>query len=485
MESTNRSAKAFRFGLFAGNLNTFTPPCFKIYMGCGSLCSGSPSVLGFGISEVTPYVSALALDVLGAAAAANLDAFRAAGAGAPLVTGTHSYAFGLRDAWNQVTGKGRDSYLYLDSGWTALGLINACHGGLVRERFAEHDVAKHGYNALAQANPPCTRTPCTALSDVRIDGQSPADTDLVVHSPVKIEWAPSACDAVVQVYRDGALVFPATSNSVSHSGIEPTGLTPRAAPYEIKIWIPTASSPAIDQWVRVAETFDDLETDSSAWAACAEDPISPCNGSTPNCCVPNASACGLSSTWSEPDSVSAALALSRIGSSNCHYFLNRAATEAQGFQLGLRFRFDHDQACTSDAGTPLIQAFETTISRWTGAKRYEFAAQVMNVSDGTTQAPALRIWTGQAWAAVSLSGSACAAPYRWHELMLKGRIDGDNVRYERLTLDCLDAAVDGMTFASVSDTTPAKLAVGAQLDSNSAGSAYTVFVDKVGYELRD
>jgi hypothetical protein len=27
MESTNRSAKAFRFGLFAGNLNTFTPWC--------------------------------------------------------------------------------------------------------------------------------------------------------------------------------------------------------------------------------------------------------------------------------------------------------------------------------------------------------------------------------------------------------------------------------------------------------------------------
>jgi len=30
MDSTNRSAKAFRFGLSAGNLNTLTPPRFKI-----------------------------------------------------------------------------------------------------------------------------------------------------------------------------------------------------------------------------------------------------------------------------------------------------------------------------------------------------------------------------------------------------------------------------------------------------------------------
>lgn len=460
------------------------------YMGCGSLCAGGPSVPGFGVSEVTPYVSAMGLDLLGTTAAANLDAFQAAGAGAPLVTGTQSHQFGLRDAWNQSTGTGRDSYLFLDAGWTALGLVNACYGGLVRQLFSQHDVAQYGYNALSQGAPPCTHTPCSSLGHVRIDGQTPttppATTALVVHSPVKVEWTPSACDAVVQVYRDEQLVFPASPNDVSHSGVELGSPTPRSAPYEIKIWLPGAFVPAVDQWVRVAETFDDLETYSTAWDACAEDPAFPCDGSNPNCCLANTSACGLASNWREPDSVSAALALSRSGGSNCHFYLNRAATEAMGFQLTARFRFDHEQICTPDAGAPSIQAIEATISQWTGLKRFEFAAQVMNVTDGVTPAPALRIWNGHSWVVAPLaSGSACTASDQWHEIVLKGSIDGDNVRYERLSLDCLEVTVDETTtFPSVQDATPAKLAVGVQLDANATGSPYTVFLDKVGYELR-
>ena len=50
---------------------------------------------------------------------------------------------------------GRDAYLYLDTGWSVLGLINACHGGLVRNRFGAHPVAVNGYRKLKDAGALC------------------------------------------------------------------------------------------------------------------------------------------------------------------------------------------------------------------------------------------------------------------------------------------------------------------------------------------
>ncbi len=107
----------------------------------------------FTRSKVTPYISAMGLD-LTPGAAANLLAFHAAGADAPLVTGTTSHRFGPRDSWNQTTGSARDSaYLYLDAGWSVLGMLNYCSSGLTRWRFSGHPVAQRGY-ALLKSRPP-------------------------------------------------------------------------------------------------------------------------------------------------------------------------------------------------------------------------------------------------------------------------------------------------------------------------------------------
>ncbi|MCD4749646.1 MAG: hypothetical protein K8R59_09755 [Thermoanaerobaculales bacterium] len=109
---------------------------------------------------VTPYISGMGLSLtrngIDASCAENLFAFEQQGAGAPLDTGTVFHDFGLLDAWNHLTMSGRnDNFLYLDTGWLVLGAINACHGDLVRQRFAAHPVATNGYALLASLRIPC------------------------------------------------------------------------------------------------------------------------------------------------------------------------------------------------------------------------------------------------------------------------------------------------------------------------------------------
>lgn len=121
---------------------------------------------GFIPEQATPYVCAMGLDLRpgrhrqamrgGRSCAMNLRAFHRLGASAPLATGVLSHDFGLRDGWNQTGGGIReDNYLYLDTGWTTLGLLNACRYDLVRHRFAAHPVARTGYRELAKLRRPC------------------------------------------------------------------------------------------------------------------------------------------------------------------------------------------------------------------------------------------------------------------------------------------------------------------------------------------
>jgi hypothetical protein len=106
--------------------------------------------------RVTPYIWAMGLDLRREQASAFLQKFHQMGVDRPLDTGTLRQSFGLRDAWDQDTGTGRDSYLYLDTGWSVLGMLNACRGGLVRNRFGAHPVAVNGYRVLQKAGPLCT-----------------------------------------------------------------------------------------------------------------------------------------------------------------------------------------------------------------------------------------------------------------------------------------------------------------------------------------
>lgn len=129
----------------------------------GWTSASDPSACAYNTCEdfvpekVTPYIWAMGLDLRRRQAASFLQKFHQAGVDQPLDTGSLRQSFGLRDAWDQDTGTGRDAYLYLDTGWTVLGLINACHGSLVRNRFGAHPVAVNGYRALQEAEPLCPR----------------------------------------------------------------------------------------------------------------------------------------------------------------------------------------------------------------------------------------------------------------------------------------------------------------------------------------
>ncbi len=115
---------------------------------------GYDTCLDFTVDKVTPYVWAMGLETSGKARR-SLIGFADAGADIPLDTGSLRHEFGLRDSVDQGTGR-LGLYLYLDSGWSVLGMLNYCHGGVVRRQFGRHPVARAGYEAL-QSRPPACR----------------------------------------------------------------------------------------------------------------------------------------------------------------------------------------------------------------------------------------------------------------------------------------------------------------------------------------
>lgn len=109
--------------------------------------------LDFDPDKVTSYIWAMGLDV-DRQARRSLLAFVDAGADAPLDTGRVEHELGLRDSINQRTGE-LGLYLYLDTGWSVLGMLDYCDGGIVRRQFGKHAVARAGFRALRSRSPAC------------------------------------------------------------------------------------------------------------------------------------------------------------------------------------------------------------------------------------------------------------------------------------------------------------------------------------------
>lgn len=116
---------------------------------------GYASCEAFTADKATPYVSAMAASDAFPETYRMLRAFHLLGADAQLDTGKGGISLGLRDSWNQSTASARDNFLYLDTGWSVLGLLNACQADVVRKRFAAHPVAKAGYAAVQSDRSPC------------------------------------------------------------------------------------------------------------------------------------------------------------------------------------------------------------------------------------------------------------------------------------------------------------------------------------------
>jgi hypothetical protein len=109
----------------------------------------------FTADKVVPYVSAMAAADDLPQTYRMLRDFHLFGVDAQLVTGSHAISLGMRDAWNQGDDSTGDRFLYLDAGWSFLGLVNGCDGDLLRHRFATHPIAQAGYAKLASVPPPC------------------------------------------------------------------------------------------------------------------------------------------------------------------------------------------------------------------------------------------------------------------------------------------------------------------------------------------
>ncbi len=149
--------------------------------------------------------------------------------------------------------------------------------------------------------------------------------------------------------------------------------------------------------------------------------------------------------------------------------------DVASLRLKLSFRFS-STTCNNQPSPSRIQALEFSVSRWNGVRRAELAAQYEVVGSG---APRWRLWDGSDWVASQPSIEQCLAPDRWHHLTLDGRITGQRVRYDAITVDGRRTALMA-SFAQVTDRSEPRIAVGVQADGNATSTPYRFWIDRVG-----
>jgi hypothetical protein len=147
-------------------------------------------------------------------------------------------------------------------------------------------------------------------------------------------------------------------------------------------------------------------------------------------------------------------------------------SDAKTFSMSLSFYF-------TDLAS--IQALEFTMSQWVSDQRWEFALQWQHIGGGGSgNPPDWRIWNGGDW---QDSGVMQQLSFNsWHTFQLKGDIVGGRVHYVSFTCDDVSQQL-GQTFDPVSMPGD-KLAIGVQLDGNSQGNPYDVYIDEVTFSVK-
>jgi uncharacterized repeat protein (TIGR01451 family) len=162
---------------------------------------------------------------------------------------------------------------------------------------------------------------------------------------------------------------------------------------------------------------------------------------------------------------------------NCHYYRNLPSQPyATQFTYTLSFWFTPTTTCNNQGGPSTVQALEFSMSKWYQSKRYEFALQWQNVGNG---APQWRYWDGYHWVPPIPPITQCLQAGQWHTLELEGEVVGQQVHYQRFTIDDDSYVIDVTTSPISTPGEPDRLAIAVQLDGNSEESPYEVFVDKV------
>ena len=171
--------------------------------------------------------------------------------------------------------------------------------------------------------------------------------------------------------------------------------------------------------------------------------------------------------------------------SNVHCYLNLPPEpNASSFVLSMSFWFTPATTCNNRDGTAsTIQALEFTMNKWSNSKRYEFAVQWQNVGNG---APQWMYWDPfqdetKKWVPINSNVTQCLEGDKWHTLQLEGTTAGNQVRYQKLTID--NQTYD-LNFTTARVSTPGevdRLAIAIQLDGNANQTPYDVYIDKVNF----
>lgn len=330
-------------------------------------------------------------------------------------------------------------------------------------------------------------TDCCPPDKAELHSPMPGTTASAPHyltSPVAIEWEPENCPMIVHIYHNEALVFPRDSHQAFEAGLQ-VPLLADPTPYELKLWLPGATRPYATSWLRVGPTpRTKLEEQFLFWDIYEEENL---EGEAPICETPQLAVI--------PGAIGGALRLTRAGPryANCHFYVNRPASNAQSFTLDLRFYIDRLGSCNNEGGlNSLVQALEFTISTWVGEKRYEWAVQYENVTDGSTlagEAPTWRVWTHHptipdslTWVPIAGAGRQCLQERTWYHLVLGGNLDQDTTRYRHFSVDGASWDLSRYSHRFQLDPPGDKVAVAVQLNGNGEGERYAIFVDEVGYK---
>jgi hypothetical protein len=152
--------------------------------------------------------------------------------------------------------------------------------------------------------------------------------------------------------------------------------------------------------------------------------------------------------------------------------------------FALSFQFSPQTTYNNQGGESVVQALEFSISQWCQGKRYRLAIQWENVGEAGEQAPQWRYWnpqspSGRPWAPLGSSAVARLQAEQWHTLKLEGRLTGDQITYQSLSVDGQSFPLNLNAAPVPASGEPDRLAVSVQLDGNSQGSPYDVFIDQV------
>jgi len=164
--------------------------------------------------------------------------------------------------------------------------------------------------------------------------------------------------------------------------------------------------------------------------------------------------------------------------SNAHFYRDLPGDPGAGkFEMTMSFLYRPESTFNNEGGPSRLQGLEFTMNKWYGGWRWEWALQWQNVGEG---APQWRYWDphqAQSWVPLGIKGSL--AGNQWHALVLKGRIQKNQVLFESFVIDGVAHSLNlEIPPASVPNDHD-RLAVAVQLDGNAAQAPFDLFIDEV------